>query len=159
MGWACDNIVNFEVVLASGEIVNANATSRADLFKALKGGQNNFGIVTRFDLKTYPLGEIWGGRIAYSPDSDKDLVQAFTDFKNPANFDPDAAGWMTFRYNGSTKQVTPTIIMWYTDLEQKPGALANMTSVKGQVMNGMTVGHPGAFTKNASMVVKISNSR
>lgn len=41
-----------QVVLASSDIVNVNASARSDWFKALKGGGNNFGIVTRFILPT-----------------------------------------------------------------------------------------------------------
>ncbi|TKA64294.1 hypothetical protein B0A49_10745, partial [Cryomyces minteri] len=52
-GLVCDNVVNYEVVLPHGKIVNANANSHPDLFLALKGGSNNFGIVTRFDFKTF----------------------------------------------------------------------------------------------------------
>ena len=42
-GLVCDNVVNYEIVLADASIVNANATSDADLFFALKGGGNQFG--------------------------------------------------------------------------------------------------------------------
>ncbi|KAI8220539.1 (S)-mandelate dehydrogenase [Colletotrichum sp. SAR 10_77] len=52
VGLGCDNVVNFEVVLASGKIVNANRETNSDLHKALKGGSNNFGIVTRIDMQT-----------------------------------------------------------------------------------------------------------
>ncbi|KAJ4386786.1 hypothetical protein N0V93_009684 [Gnomoniopsis smithogilvyi] len=52
VGWVADNIRNFEVVLASGEVVDANATSNADLYHALKGGSSNFGVVTHIDLET-----------------------------------------------------------------------------------------------------------
>ena len=60
-GFACDNVVNYEVVIASGETVNVNAKENADLWLALKGGSNNFGIVTRFDLKAFPQGDLWEG--------------------------------------------------------------------------------------------------
>jgi hypothetical protein len=43
--------------------VDANKTGNPDLHKALKGGNNNFGIVTRFDLKAFPQGQIWGGNV------------------------------------------------------------------------------------------------
>jgi hypothetical protein len=43
-GLACDNVVSYEVVLADGSIVNANANSYTDLFWALKGGGNQFGM-------------------------------------------------------------------------------------------------------------------
>jgi FAD/FMN-containing dehydrogenase len=63
-GFICDNVVNYEIALASGEIVNANPKDNPDLFAALKGGVGNFGIVTRFDLQAFDQGEMWGGREA-----------------------------------------------------------------------------------------------
>ncbi|UNI24542.1 hypothetical protein JDV02_010278 [Purpureocillium takamizusanense] len=45
-GFACDNVVNAEVVLANGTIVEANENANEDLWRALKGGLSNFGIVT-----------------------------------------------------------------------------------------------------------------
>lgn len=46
VGLGCDNVVNFEVVLGSGKVVIANKDTNPDLYKALKGGSSNFGIVT-----------------------------------------------------------------------------------------------------------------
>ncbi|KAI1111367.1 FAD-binding domain-containing protein [Nemania sp. NC0429] len=66
-GLAVDNVVNFEVVLANASIVNANATHNSDLFKALKGGSNNFGIVTAFTLRTERTeGSVYGGIVYYN---------------------------------------------------------------------------------------------
>lgn len=56
-----DQVVNYEVVLADGSIVNANEETNSDLFRVLKGGGNNFGIVTRFDMTTLPFKSIWDG--------------------------------------------------------------------------------------------------
>jgi len=42
-GLVCDNVVNYEVVLADASIVNANASSNSNLYWALKGGGNQFG--------------------------------------------------------------------------------------------------------------------
>ncbi|KAK3360941.1 FAD binding domain-containing protein [Lasiosphaeria ovina] len=53
-GFGCDSVVNYEVVLADGSVVYANATAHADLWRALKGGAGNFGIVTRYDLQAIP---------------------------------------------------------------------------------------------------------
>ncbi|KAJ8121487.1 hypothetical protein ONZ43_g2069 [Nemania bipapillata] len=83
-GWACDNVVNFEVVLADGRIINANAEEHADLWAALKGGSGNFGVVTRFDMKTIeysnPQHLIYGGSLIYSPNSTKAAITAFVNF-------------------------------------------------------------------------------
>lgn len=61
VGFGCNTVVNYEVVLADGSLVNANATSNSDLFWALKGGSSNFGLVTRFDLETIPSRKVWAG--------------------------------------------------------------------------------------------------
>jgi FAD/FMN-containing dehydrogenase len=145
--------VNFEVVLASGEIVNANASSRPDLFTALKGGQNNFGIVTRFDLKAFPASKLWGGRIVYAPAAATELLTAFTNFKSPKGFDPYIAGWVTIRYNHSAALFNPVAIMWHTKPELKPGGLKDITEVKPQVMNGMVEAPISEHTRNASRQV------
>ena len=42
-------------------IVNANASSHPDLYRALKGGGNKLGVVTRFDFRTFEQGTFWGG--------------------------------------------------------------------------------------------------
>ncbi|TGZ78179.1 FAD-binding domain-containing protein [Ascodesmis nigricans] len=57
-GWACDNVAGFEVVLLNGTIVYATQTAHKDLYRALRGGTANFGLVTRLDLVTHniPLG-------------------------------------------------------------------------------------------------------
>ncbi|KAL0573632.1 hypothetical protein V5O48_008328 [Marasmius crinis-equi] len=65
-GFASETVVNYEVVLADGSIVNANATSYPDLFWALKWGSTNYGIVTRLDLSTYTLPpKFWAGMVVY----------------------------------------------------------------------------------------------
>lgn len=60
-GSALDNVVNYEVVLANGSISQISHATAPDLYWALRGGGNNFGIVTHFDLATYPLTQAWGG--------------------------------------------------------------------------------------------------
>lgn len=60
-GWAADNVLEYEVVLANGELAIANETSNTDLFWALKGGGSNFGIVTNFKLRTVPSSKVLAG--------------------------------------------------------------------------------------------------
>ncbi|GAP93181.2 putative fad binding domain protein [Rosellinia necatrix] len=83
-GLACDNVENFEVVLADGSVVNANQTSNADLWWALKGGANNFGIVTRFTFTTYPTGNVWGGYRVYTLDVLPALFDALVQYQTVA---------------------------------------------------------------------------
>jgi len=61
LGFASDNVVGYEIVLANGTITEANSQENTDLFWALRLGSTNFGIVTRFDLKTTATTNLWGG--------------------------------------------------------------------------------------------------
>jgi FAD/FMN-containing dehydrogenase len=61
VGFGCDTVVNYEVVLADGTIAEVNKDSYPDLFWALKGGSSNFGLVTRFDLQTIQSKKVWAG--------------------------------------------------------------------------------------------------
>ncbi|KAK7926711.1 hypothetical protein PG985_003709 [Apiospora marii] len=67
----CDNVISYEIVLADGRTVTADKDTHVDLFRALKGGANNFGVVTSFAMRTHPSGRIWGG-ISASPASATD---------------------------------------------------------------------------------------
>ncbi|KAI1251403.1 hypothetical protein MGN70_005971 [Eutypa lata] len=78
-GFICDSILNFEVVLASGAVVNANAHENSDLWIALRGGGNNLGIVTRFDFRTFKKGPLYGGSLYYFGDSFPGQLDALVD--------------------------------------------------------------------------------
>jgi hypothetical protein len=146
-------------VLANSSIINAKSTHHASLFAALKGGQSNFGIVTRFDLRSFPVLNIWGGRINFAPEAEIALLDGFVRFKDPANYDEYAAGWTTFSYNGSTGTVTPNTILWYTKPELKPGSLRYLVDVGPQVSNGMTSASVSEFARMGSRAVRAGNSR
>jgi FAD/FMN-containing dehydrogenase len=79
------------VVLASGEIVNANAESNPDLWRGLKGSSNNLGVVTSFRMRAFPLGKFYGGILGLDPSSSEQQFQAFAEFADSPNYDPDAA--------------------------------------------------------------------
>jgi FAD/FMN-containing dehydrogenase len=44
-------VENWEIVLADGSVVDANANKDTDLWKAQKGGSGNLGFVTRIDQR------------------------------------------------------------------------------------------------------------
>ncbi|KUJ08661.1 FAD-binding domain-containing protein [Mollisia scopiformis] len=90
-GLVCDNVINYEVVLANASIVNANASSNSDLYWALKGGGNQFGIVTKFTMKTHPIGQIWGGIRSYAATEAEALLNATENFNENYDKDPKAA--------------------------------------------------------------------
>lgn len=89
-GFACDNVLEFEVVLADGRIVKASKDEHTDLFRALKGGgANNFGIVTGFRMAMVQSEKIWGGITIYSKDHLSTALQATYEFTANAAAHPD----------------------------------------------------------------------
>jgi hypothetical protein len=91
------NVASYQVVTASGIILIATPTLFPDLYWALRGGGNNFGVVTQFNLETKPQGKImWGGtRIHLTPDYPK-LINAFATMVESAPKDPKAVQILSF---------------------------------------------------------------
>lgn len=79
-GYSCDNVVNFEVVLANGTVINANESCHKDLWRALKGGSGNFGIVTRFDLETFPASNLTIEDRPIAVEHEDEFVNALIEF-------------------------------------------------------------------------------
>jgi hypothetical protein len=53
-GLALDHIVGLDVVLADGSLVTADSNHHTDLYWALRGAADSFGIITSFHLRTNP---------------------------------------------------------------------------------------------------------
>ncbi|KAF9527189.1 hypothetical protein CPB83DRAFT_935955 [Crepidotus variabilis] len=88
-GLAIDSIVAYELVKPDGSVVRVTSSDR-DLFFALKGGFNNFGVVTKFTLKTYPQTQVWGGILTFLPNATQELTNATASFFAEVS-DPKAA--------------------------------------------------------------------
>lgn len=69
-GYSADAYKELDVVLVNGDVVTATVTNRyADLFRALKGGANRFGIVTQYEVDAIHTGtkddKTWFGGTIY----------------------------------------------------------------------------------------------
>ena len=62
-GLTIDNILSARVVTADGEIVTASSIQNPDLFWAIRGGGGNFGIITEFQVRLAPVGQVLGGAL------------------------------------------------------------------------------------------------
>jgi FAD/FMN-containing dehydrogenase len=79
-GLTIDNLVEAEVVLASGERVRTNAEREPDLFWAIRGGGGNFGVVTTFTFALHEVGTIYGGPTFWAVDQAVEVLKAYRDF-------------------------------------------------------------------------------
>ncbi|PHH58917.1 hypothetical protein CDD81_4154 [Ophiocordyceps australis] len=108
-GFACDNVLSFECVLANGTIVTASANSHSDLYFALRGGGNQFAIVTRLKLRTWDVGYkgiVWGGVRAYAAAQQPALLAAIANFTTNSDAHPKAALLPNFNFIGALGPVS-----------------------------------------------------
>jgi hypothetical protein len=79
-GLVCSNIVEYEVVLADGSVVMASTRENPRLWRALKGGSNNFGIVTAFRANAFPSTRMWSGFLYLLPSQASNVLLAFHEY-------------------------------------------------------------------------------
>lgn len=135
-GFACDSVMEFEVVLASGQLVRASADANPDLWVALRGGINNFGIVTSLKLRTFKSGGIWGGVTYYMPETFSQLARAACDFALNEK-DQDAHVMASAGY-GFGHQVV-TCVMYHVQGKENAPSLQRFTSMEPQIKQMSTM--------------------
>lgn len=142
-GWSCDNVVGFEIVLASGQITYVNSTS--DLFLRLKGGSNNFGVVTRFDLKVYSQGPFWGGFITYPITEISRQLHAFSTFMRPKNFNPNADLIQAYGYSNPGGQRIISLALQYLKPVANPPVFQPFLNPPAELFSSMRISNMSDF--------------
>src|SRR4051812_10932170 len=90
LGFACDSLIEADVVTADGSFLRANENENPDLLWALKGGGGNFGVVTQFTYKLHDVGPmIFGGMMVWPGFMAGEVARAYRDFMATA---PDEVG-------------------------------------------------------------------
>ncbi|KAK2462603.1 hypothetical protein APHAL10511_005336 [Amanita phalloides] len=113
-GLGVDNIIAYELAKPDGDVVRVTESSDPDLFFGLKGGFNNFGIVTCFTMRALPQPSIWvyipftqqntndsfspkAGTIDYPASSVSDVTKAIIEF-SANNNDPKANSAFSYSF-------------------------------------------------------------
>ena len=121
-----------KIVLANGDVVEATPDNTySDVFWALKGGGNSFGIVTRFDLQTYSAPYTYVGMSTYSPTAISQWLDGIYNFAAYGQTEyPNTAIIPVSNYVPSVLSTPiPTSILFYNS---KTGALGGVNSTAFQ---------------------------
>ena len=78
-GLAIDRLREAELVTAAGDVLTVNAEQHPELFWALRGGNGNFGVVTRFVFQATPVGELVGGHVRFDTSDVPAVLRAWRD--------------------------------------------------------------------------------
>lgn len=77
-GLSLDNLVAADLVTAAGEHLHTSEDEHADLFWGLRGGGGNFGIVSSFTFRAWPIPmTVLGANLLYRPEHWRSALIAF----------------------------------------------------------------------------------
>ncbi|KAF2856528.1 FAD-binding domain-containing protein [Plenodomus tracheiphilus IPT5] len=137
-GLTIDNLLSVEVVLASGEQVVASETSHSDLFWALRGAGQNFGVATAFTFQGYEQkNPVFAGPLIFLPDKLPQIVE----FANKFHTTNDGNQVLIVGFTAPPPANAPVILtlLFYNGTEEDGkaffadlfalGPVANMTSM------------------------------
>ncbi|KAK7754778.1 hypothetical protein SLS62_003338 [Diatrype stigma] len=130
-GWAANSVLEYTLVLPNATVVAVQEANHPDLFLALKGGGNNFGIVTSFLLKAYPQGDVWGGNLWFEENEKTTpaVLQAIRDFTE-YNTDPKAGIIVTSERTLATLVQLWIVFLFYDGPDPPEEVFKNFTDVK-----------------------------
>ena len=133
-------------------MVNANSTSNTDLTKALRGGSNNFGIVTAFDMRLFPQGKFWGGFIGNNITTRYKWFDAFASFTSNPEYDPYAALINSYVWIPAANDWYVASNIEYTKPIVNPPYFQNITAIP-QTFSTMRISNLTDFTVELSATV------
>jgi FAD/FMN-containing dehydrogenase len=95
-GMSIDSLSAADVITADGKFLRASEKENSDLFWAIRGGGGNFGVVTRFEFKLYPLEhDILSGLVVYPL---KEAASALKKYREYAKkLGDDTSVWVVMR--------------------------------------------------------------
>ncbi|KAL8818331.1 MAG: hypothetical protein Q9191_007964 [Dirinaria sp. TL-2023a] len=124
-GLTCDTVQSYTLVLPNGTVSEVDSR-QPDLFFALKGGLNRFGIVTNITMKLFPQPlQVYGGYIVYPPTSIPAVINATNKF-SATNTDPKAQVITSLSYLASAAEA---IVLLFYDGPTAPASLAPFLNI------------------------------
>lgn len=82
-GLTIDNLLSVEIVLPSGDLVTASSTQHPDLFWAVRGAGQNFGVVTSFTFQGHDQpNPVYAGTLIFPLEKLPQVVSFVNDFEH-----------------------------------------------------------------------------
>lgn len=83
-GLTCDNVLSYELVTASGEILTVSPETHPEIDWALRGAGHHFGVVTEFTFQLHSVPLVHGGYVAYPAEDPAAAIGFFRDLMQEA---------------------------------------------------------------------------
>ncbi|MGA5701766.1 FAD-binding oxidoreductase [Peterkaempfera bronchialis] len=79
-GFAADHIRRLDVVTADGQLRQATADREPDLFWALRGGKDNFGVAVSMEIDLVPVATLLGGGLYFPGEAADDVLHGYAEW-------------------------------------------------------------------------------
>lgn len=119
--------------------MDANSKSYPDLFLALKGGSNNFGIVTRFDFTAFKQGNIFGGTTVYPFSTASQQIKAFVNFGDNIERDPYGSIISIWKYSSGTDSTIWLNVEDYTKPDKNAPVFNEFAKIPGKIADTLRI--------------------
>jgi hypothetical protein len=112
-GMAIDCLLEAEVVLADGSVVNASDKENPDLFWALRGAGAAFGVATKFKSRLFPQGAVWAGMLIFPAPRLSEVVAAMNKWYEAVEKTGDArqAAMLILAYSPPPEPRAPVVMV------------------------------------------------
>ena len=112
---------------ARGAVLTASESENADLFWGLRGGGGNFGVVSSFEFRLYPVGPLITGGLAIHPFSHAvEVLRFFGDFTATAPDELGVIGALIHAPDGSGTKLAALVVCHAGTLSQAKDDLAEL---------------------------------
>jgi FAD/FMN-containing dehydrogenase len=145
-GLTCDNLLSADIVTADGRLLTCSAGEESDLFWALRGGGGgNFGVVTQFTFKVYPVSVLSLFTLDWPWTSAAALVDAWQHWAPQA---PDELWSNCLLFTTSDRRALPVARVNGVYV----GDVADLSALLGQLSNQMGAAPSSSYVSEAGLL-------
>ncbi|KAI9439709.1 FAD dependent oxidoreductase [Lactarius indigo] len=136
-GLSIDNVVRYDLVLPNGTITSVTSKDK-DLWFGLRGGLNNFGIVTKFVVKSHPQSKVWGGIMFYPPNQLDAVKDALVKYQQTQDVNAALAVFVNY----ASGQLTSGSVLFYDAPAPPQGLFDDFLAIPNTLANVSTWSYP-----------------
>lgn len=138
-GLTIDNLLEVKMILANGTLVTASENINPDLFWAVRGAGQCFGVVVEFTFQAFPqAAPIWAGQMLFSAEKHLDAIVEFAN-KFVERNDCDAAMAVGITAPPMLKEIAINTSVFYNGTEEAGKALFEPLMRLNPIMNNVHV--------------------
>jgi hypothetical protein len=102
-------------------------------------GSTNYGIVTAYTVKTFPIGSIWGGYRVFSLEDSETIIANYAKYAEMANGDP-TTGITDLMYSTSGDNVVLVVLLAYRTDKPEPDLYKILVGDVQPIADNMSLG-------------------